>query len=557
MTTKTTGRAVLYGRVSQDVQRDNYSIPTQIAACLGAAGERGYNVVGSNQYVNADTGRDVAPGAGAIPAFVDDYSGTELLRPAVLAMLEFLRTEGADAVFVLSLDRLARDPYIRETLEREIEATGARVFYVQGGYAESPEGEIHKDLDGAFAKWENMKRVERSVRGKIGKAQRGLFVVGAPPYGYELDKSAKGGLKINEDAAAVVRRIFAMYAEDGRTLREIARTLNAERVPSPRGATWSNATLHVLLHNETYAGRAHYNMRASLIVGDGITKVKRRKTVKRDPSEVISIAVAPIVDGVTFERVQRKLDYNRETIRKRPRRFYLLSGMVFCAKCKRRYTVQTEPARKGRVEEARQYRHRQSDGHCEDHMISARKLEPQVWEGIVKVMLDPVKLALGREESLAARREKLAQAHEHLETLRRNMAKMDKRKAGFQRMYADGDMTRAEYQKERVELDRERGELAAQVKELEENLAALPSESDLADLQAFAEDIRRVFAAGDVPDTERRAILENMNVRIEINADRSKAKVEGIFKAFDISLLSTSCLYNGQLPVTFFIDLTA
>ena len=326
------------------------------------------------------------------------------------------------------------------------------MIYVQGSYAETPEGEIHKDLDGAFAKWENMKRVERSVRGKIGKAQRGLFVVGAPPYGYNLDKSAAGGLTIDEDAAAIVQRIFTLYAEDGRSLREIGRTLNAERLPSPRGAQWSNATLHQLLRNETYAGRAHYNLRASLIVGDGITKAKRRKQVRRDPGEVILIAVKPIVDGVIFERVQDKLDHNRTARRKQASRFYLLSGMVFCATCGRRYTVQTEAARKGRTEEARRDRHRQTDGHCQDHMISARKLEPKVWEGIVRVMLDPVKLALGREESLAAQVAKLAQAREHLETLRRNMMKLDKRKAGYQRMYADGDMTRAEYLKERAKL---------------------------------------------------------------------------------------------------------
>lgn len=527
-------RAILYGRVSQDVQRDNFSIPTQIAACARHAREHGYSIVGA-QHVDAETGRDAAAGPGTVPAYVDDHSGTELLRPSVLTMLEYLRGPGADAVIVLSLDRLARDPYIRQTLEREIEATGARVIYVQGGYAESPEGEIHKDLDGAFAKWENLKRTERSVRGKIGKAQRGLYVVGAPPYGYLLDKKALGGLSIDEDAAAIVRRIFDLYIEGGRSLREIARTLNREGLPSPRGAKWSNATLHVILRNEAYAGRAAYNRRASLVTGDGITQAKRRKAVKRDPAEVIPIAVLPIIDGVIFERAQDKLDFNREATRKRANRFYLLSGMVFCETCKRRYTVQTEKLRTGDIG---QYRHRQTDGHCNDHMISARKLEPPVWEGIVKCLLDPAELIAGHEDSLAAQREKLALARAHLETLRRDIAKLDKRKAGYRRQYADGDATRAEYLKDCAEVDQERAELTTKAEKAERELAAMPSEDDMAELQRYAEDIRAYFGEGDLPDTERRAILEKLRVKVTISADRAQAKVEGVFRAFDFSLLS-------------------
>ena len=35
-----------------------------------------------------------------------------------------------------------------------------------------PEGEVRKDMDATFAKWENAKRVERCNRGKRGKAEK-------------------------------------------------------------------------------------------------------------------------------------------------------------------------------------------------------------------------------------------------------------------------------------------------------------------------------------------------------------------------------------------------
>lgn len=44
-------------------------------------------------------------------------------------------------LIVHTIDRLACDPYFRQTIEREVMAHGARVEYVLGNYDESPEGE--------------------------------------------------------------------------------------------------------------------------------------------------------------------------------------------------------------------------------------------------------------------------------------------------------------------------------------------------------------------------------------------------------------------------------
>ena len=74
-----TARAAIYARVSQDAQRDNFSVPTQVAACLQYARNRGYAVVG-HQYVDPETGRDAERG---ILAYVDDLSSRELSRPGL------------------------------------------------------------------------------------------------------------------------------------------------------------------------------------------------------------------------------------------------------------------------------------------------------------------------------------------------------------------------------------------------------------------------------------------------------------------------------------------
>ena len=155
------------------------------------ASMRGYTLVG-DRFVNPDDGRDADQG---IPAFVDDFTSTELHRPGFDACLNYLDRFGFDVLLVHAIDRLARDPFNRQVLEREVNARGARVEYVLGNYDEFPEGEVRKDLDATFAKWENAKRVERSNRGKKRKAEMGKFVGGKTSYGYKLNKEAPEGLK--------------------------------------------------------------------------------------------------------------------------------------------------------------------------------------------------------------------------------------------------------------------------------------------------------------------------------------------------------------------------
>ena len=101
-------RAVIYGRVSTDMQRDNYSIPSQVAECLKYVKQRGYSLVG-DQYVDPNSGHDTVGGNGAVPAYIDDFSSRELSRPSINTALTYLERVGYDVLVVHALDRLARD----------------------------------------------------------------------------------------------------------------------------------------------------------------------------------------------------------------------------------------------------------------------------------------------------------------------------------------------------------------------------------------------------------------------------------------------------------------
>jgi site-specific DNA recombinase len=76
----------------------------------------------------------------------------------------------------------------------------------------------------------------RTRRGLEGRALRNL-PVGGRAYGYIAARDgATKQVEVHAEHAAVLLRIFELYAS-GKTPRQIAQVLNAERIPSP-GATW-------------------------------------------------------------------------------------------------------------------------------------------------------------------------------------------------------------------------------------------------------------------------------------------------------------------------------
>jgi site-specific DNA recombinase len=248
-------RAIIYARVSTDDQRNNYSIPSQVAEIKKYIEAKGYALVG-NRFVDPDTGQDAASGT---PAFVDDYSSLKLSRPALDAAYEYLELYGYDVVVVYSIDRLDRDPYKLRTHEYGFIKGGASVEYVKGDYAETPDGQFMKTVVGAAAKLDNDWRTERFNRGKRQKARRGLFVAGRPPYGYKINRDALGGLEVVEEEAGIIKWIFETYVKDGLSLYAIVDALNQSKAKPYKGGIWQKSSIAHMLVNPVYAGTNRYN----------------------------------------------------------------------------------------------------------------------------------------------------------------------------------------------------------------------------------------------------------------------------------------------------------
>ncbi len=514
-------RAVIYARVSTDMQRSNYSIPTQVAECLRYAEERGYTLHG-NQFVDPETGQDVDRVDGVIPAYVDDFTSRELSRPSLDAALIFLEAYGFDILIVHAIDRLARDPYIRQTLEREFHAQGASVEYVLGNYDETPEGEVRKDLDATFAKWENAKRTERCVRGKKRKARSGKFVAGIPPYGYKLAPDSLGGLAVVPEQAKVVRRVFELYAYKHKSLRSIVRTLNEDRVPAyKKGVKWGKSSVSRMLDKTAYIGYFYFNRYDR----------KVKKPTLKPKSEWIKIPCTPIVDQEIFDLARERRVHNRDVARKQPKRFYLLTGMVFCSECERPYaaqtsTPQTKPSKDGRIHRKypqTSYRHRKSSGHCMNRHVAANWLENEVWEKVLNLLLSPEALREGYKQSLAQQEADIAKKKSLVQTLEEALVKNKKMHQNLSIAYLDPDinMSKQEYLEQKELIETEEKNIQENLSTIHYEIKNLPRPAEIETLEIFAKEIvDGLLTEEEITPERKRTILEMLHIKIILSPDR-------------------------------------
>ena len=152
---------------------------------------------------------------------------------------------------------------------------------------------------------------------------------------------------INQTEAAIVRRIFGDYAA-GVSSREIARRLNREDVPGPRGRQWRDTAIrgHVtrgtgILNNELYLGRLVWNRQR---YGKDPSTGKRVSRLN-DPGHLVAVEVPElrIVDDELWQAVKARQGAIRgsEGVTKaRASRFWerrrvqhLLTGLAWCGCC--------------------------------------------------------------------------------------------------------------------------------------------------------------------------------------------------------------------------------
>lgn len=285
-------RAAIYARVSTLEQAtDGYSIGVQKEKLSAYATAQSYDVVD----IYSDEG----------------FSGKDLIRPAMERLLSDVKTHKIDVVLIYKLDRLSR--HVKDVLElvELFDKYNVTLYSLTEQLdVSSPFGRAALKMSATFSELERETIVERMQMGKDARARSGKYTCpGKAPFGYKLNKEADR-LEIVPEEAEAVREMYAKYIE-GYTFRKLYQYCR-EKYPDMR--YFSNSmSCKPVIERPMYAGYFEHN----------------GQLVKATNYE-------PIISYDTYLQAQEAVKRNT-TKREHDNTPYLLTGLIYCAKCGRAF----------------------------------------------------------------------------------------------------------------------------------------------------------------------------------------------------------------------------
>jgi site-specific DNA recombinase len=314
---------------------------------------------------NASTGRSWRSSRRVAPVVRDladaGLSGSSMIRRP--ALQELFRTVRAgdirmgDGVITESLDRLSRGQADIATIFEILQHARVRLVTVAEGLIDEWKIGMLGAKNAVYLK----DLAQKTRRGLHGCAADGR-AAGGLSYGYMLDRSQtrwtkrganeilRGVLKIYAEQAAVVERIHRLYAA-GMSPKAIAKLLNSEGIPGPRGRVWRASTIHGnastgigILNNELYVGRLVHGRREYRVNPE----TGRRGKASMNPASSLTITEVPhlrVVDDALWQQVkvrqQATRRAQREGIDRARKPKFLFSKLTKCGVCGGGFTTES------------------------------------------------------------------------------------------------------------------------------------------------------------------------------------------------------------------------
>lgn len=290
----------IYARSSSNVR----TTESQLEACRRAAEHLGFDV--TNEFVDEAISGTIATNS----------------RPGTRELMASLGC--FDVVLVYRLDRLSRSATELADLLQEFAASEVEVWSV----ADLPiPARILTDQIAdiaAFAESERIAICQRMDDGVRRAAEKGKWMGGPVPFGYDLDANGaltpSGRLVAGMPEAELARSVFEHLAAGSSTIKE-ARRMNelgvfpgrrySNKVVRMKRSTWFPSRINAMVRNPVYKGFHCIEKRSGAI---------ERK-------------VAPLVSVDLWQAAQDAIRANRSCEPGRPANPHLLRGLIFCDDC--------------------------------------------------------------------------------------------------------------------------------------------------------------------------------------------------------------------------------
>lgn len=388
--------------------------------------------------------------------YVDDgFSGGNFQRPAFQQMISDMENGEIGIIVTKDLSRLGRNQlHTGLYIEERFPMFGVRYIAINDNVdTDSSESNDLMPFKNLFNEW-FIRDTSRKIRAVLkAKAERGERLGTRAPYGYRKDPDTKK-LIVDEEAAAIVRRIFAMCA-GGSGPSQIARILKKEQILTPtmyaytrfgmnhtclgtaHPYNWSDSAIANLLENEIYLGNT-VNMKYST----KSYKDKRRVEHPREECMVFENTHPALITREVWDMVQRVRKNKRRLTKMEEQNKY--SGLVFCVDCGSNMVLHRAHTMSASYNHFTCRTYKKDGEACTGHYIRECVLDEIVLEDLRRVTSaareHPEKFAayIGSKQSAELQRE-IRRQEKELAAMRKRKAELD---AIFKKLYEDSVLSR-------------------------------------------------------------------------------------------------------------------
>lgn len=422
--------------------------------------------------------------------YVDDgWSGTSFQRPDFMRMVQDMEDGKIGIIVTKDLSRLGRD-YLRtgEYIEIIFPEFDVRYIAINDAVDTAKSENELMAFKNIFNDWfarDTSKKIKAVFR---AKGQSGKPLSTLPPYGYRKSEQDKHIWEIDDESAAIVRRIFHMCIE-GFGPEQIAKKLSSEKVLIPiayaisKGyiasgnykypTRWHDSTVVKILERMEYLGHT-----VNFKTHKKSYKNKKRVNNPRGEWMIFEHTHPAIITQHDFDLVQ-KLRQNRRR-KQKCEEINPFSGMVYCADCGASLYLCRARTQPKNQEHLKCSTYAKDQLECSAHYIRTVVLQELVLKELNK-LLDTIHehegdfVQLAMERSAADHEDDLKKAKRTLHQNEKRIAELDKL---FTRLYEDNvsgkitderfTMMSKGYEEEQLRLKEEMAALTAFIKAKEQ-----------------------------------------------------------------------------------------
>lgn len=277
--------------------------------------------------------------------FVDDgFSGTNFQRPSWMELLGLIEDNQVGTLIVKDMSRLGRD-YLKVGFYTEVLFIEKNIRFIAINNNIDSANQMDSDftpflnLMNEFYARDTSKKIKAVMK---AKGESGKHLTTIPPYGYMKSPDNPNQWIIDEDAAAVVKKIFHLCLE-GYGPAQIAKQLQADKIIIPflhwkQSGTiniskdidnpykWSADTVSGILEKQEYIGDT-----VNFKTHKQSYKSKKKINNPKEQHLIFENTHEPIIDVDTWEKVQELRKNRRRSAR--TGKTNMFSGIAYCADC--------------------------------------------------------------------------------------------------------------------------------------------------------------------------------------------------------------------------------